>query len=334
MKDFLNTIFSGNSLNRDQAEQAMDKMIDGKTSSEQIAAFLAALKLKKETVEEIVGFVKSMRKNALKIDITHSHLIDVCGTGGDGYNTFNISTACAFVIAGAGIPVAKHGNKAVSSKSGSADVLTELGVRVDFSPQEVEKIINEIGIGFLYAPVFHPAMKNVAPIRQALGVRTVFNILGPLCNPTGLKRQLIGVYDASLVNILAEALLELGSEEVIILSSEDGMDEVSLGSNTFLAHLKKGKIYNYKVSPDDFGISYAKSEELKGGTSKENAEIIEAIFRGKGTEAQENVVLINSATALLVSGLVPDLKTGFSIAKDSIRTGKALKKLEELRQYK
>ncbi|MEK7434989.1 MAG: anthranilate phosphoribosyltransferase [Cyanobacteriota bacterium] len=330
MKEYLNILFNGNSLNSEQAEIVMNYIIEGKYSNEQISAFLGALRARGEKVEEIVGFVRAMRKKAVKIDIDNKHLIDVCGTGGDGKNTFNISTASAFVIAASGIPVAKHGNRAISSKCGSTDVLSALGIKTDFSAEKIPSIINEIGIAFLAAPIFHPAMKSVAPIRQSLGVKTVFNLLGPLCNPTGLKRQVIGVYDQKLTSILANALKELGSEEVIIVSSDDGMDEVSLSAKTEISHLKENKVYSYSISPEDFGFNFS-DDNLEGGTPEENAEIIYNILKGEKS-AKRDIVIMNASTALVVSGLVKNLKLGVKIASEAIDSGKALNKLEQLRK--
>lgn len=333
MKEHLNTLFSGKSLNRFQAEDAMNKIIEGMVSPEQVSAFLGALRVKKETVDEIVGFAKSMRKHAVNIKTRHNgNLIDVCGTGGDGTDTFNISTVSSFVIAGAGLAVAKHGNRSVSSKCGSADVLKELGVKIDFNPEKVNKIVNEIEIGFLFAPLFHPAMKNVAPIRQAIGLRTVFNMLGPLCNPAGVRKQVIGVYSKEIIDIIANALIELGSEEAMVVSSDDGMDEFSLSAKTHVAHLKDGKVYKYKLSPKEFGFSHSPMEKLKGGNSKENAEILESILKGeKGP--RRDVVIMNSAAAIITSGLSKEIKTAVKIAEESIDSGKAYNKLEQLRSY-
>lgn len=332
MKEYLNILFNGESLNSEQAELVMLNIIEGKYSNEQIAAFLGALRARGEKVEEIVGFVKAMRKKALKVELEAPNLIDICGTGGDGRNTFNISTASAFVLSAAGAKVAKHGNRAISSKCGSTDVLTALGVKTDFSPEKIKDIINETGLAFLAAPLFHPAMKTVAPIRQALGVKTVFNLLGPLCNPTGLKRQIIGVYDQKLLYILAKALKELGSEEVIVLCSDDGLDEVSLAEKTSIEHLKEGKIYSYTISPQDFGFNFS-NENLEGGTPQENAEIIESILKGEKS-AKADVVIINSALALVVSGVAKNLKTASKKVKEVIESGKAYKKLEQLRSIK
>ncbi len=332
MKEYLNILFSGKSLNRTEAEQAMNSIIEGNALPEQVSAFLGALRVKGETVEEIVGFAKSIRANAVNIQTKHRYLTDVCGTGGDGTNTFNISTAAAFVIAGTGIPVGKHGNIAVSSKCGSADVLKALGVKIDFTPEKITGIINEIGIGFLFAPLFHPAMKNVAPIRKAIGLRTVFNMLGPLCNPAGVKRQIIGVYDKNLIGLIAAALIELECEEAMVLSSDDGMDEISLSAKTEIAHVKDGKVLRFTVSPEDFGCSPSSIENLKGGDAVENAVTIENILKGeKGPK--RDIVLMNAAAAIKVSGIINDLKTGVQVAEEAINSGKAFNKLEQLRYY-
>lgn len=333
MKEYLNTVFSGKSLNKLEAREAMDTIIRGNVSSEQISAFLGAIRARGESVNEIVGFVHSIMNSAIKIETNQpNHIIDVCGTGGDNNNTFNVSTAVAFVVAGAGIPVAKHGNISVSSKCGSADVLKELGIKIDFSPEKTTEIINATDIAFLFAQLFHPALKAVAPIRKAIGIKTVFNMLGPLCNPAGVKKQIIGVYDTKILDVVAEALLELNCQEAIVVASEDGMDEVSLSAKTQIAHLKKGKVYKYSISPEDFGMNYSSIDQLKGGDSKENAMIIESILNNQ-SGPKKDIVVVNAAMALQLSGLIDDLKVCVKIAEESISSGKALNKLNLLRSY-
>lgn len=332
MKEYLNTLFSGKSLNRISAENAMDIIIENQASTEQISAFLGAVSAKGFNVDEIVGFVKSIRKHSIKIEVTNEYMIDVCGTGGDNKDTFNISTAVAFVVAGAGIPVAKHGNGAVSSKSGSIDVLRKLGVNVDLSAQEIINSIEKNNLAFIFAPLFNPAMKNVAGIRKSIGVKTVFNILGPLCNPANVKKQIVGVYDYNLTEVIAEAMLELDFKEAMVVSSLDGMDEISLSAKTRISHLKNNKVYDYYVTPEDFGLEYSDIDQLKGGDSTENSQIVENILKGEKS-IKRNAVLINAATALQLTGLINDFKTGIKIAEESIDSGKAYQKLQALKEY-
>jgi anthranilate phosphoribosyltransferase len=324
MKAILNALLESKDLTRKQAETVMQSIIEGAVPVEQVSAFLMAMRFKQPTVDEIVGFVSVMRNHAVKVAISRKDLLDVCGTGGDGAGTFNISTTTAFVVAGAGAGVAKHGNRSVSSLCGSADVLEALGVKTGLNPQKTAQAVDHTGLGFFFAPTFHPAMKNLAQVRRNLGVRTVFNLLGPLTNPVNAPFQVLGVFDRKLLPLVAEALRELGSKEVLVVAGEDGLDELTLCGKTFVAHLKKGEIQNYEIYPEDAGLHPARAEDLLGGDSKQNAEILLGVLSGRKGPPRD-AVLLNSAAALLVCGLVKDLKSGVVVAAESIDSGKAMK---------
>lgn len=320
---------------RDLTEQEMiDTMkfiMSGRASSAQIAAFLTALRMKGESISEITGAAKAMRQKAIKIDVrAKGPIVDTCGTGGDGKHTFNVSTAVAFVVAGAGLKVAKHGNRSVSSKCGSADVLEALGIRLDLSPEGVAKCIEKIGIGFLFAQKLHPAMKYAAPARTEIGLRTIFNILGPLTNPAPITVQLLGVYDRALVSPLAYVLKNLGREGALVVYGEGGYDEITITGKSYISELKEGEVINYEIDPREFGLKIASSEKIKGGDIKENADILIKILRGGKGDAKRDMVLLNSAAAFKAASLVHDFKDGISIAKESIASGKALEKLKAL----
>lgn len=330
MKDYLQQLFKGQSLSRQQAEEAMELLMQGSVHHAQVGAFLGALRVKGETIDEITGFVTTMRKHAVKVPIQSQDLIDTCGTGGDGAETFNISTAVAFVLAGAGANVAKHGNRSVSSKCGSADVLEVLGIKTDVSHETVSKSVDELGLGFFFAPAFHPAMKHVAPVRRALGVRTVFNILGPLCNPAAVDYQVLGVYDVKLLNTMASVLGELGSKEVMVIASDDGLDELSLSAPTSIAHLKAGKVTQYKISPEEVGLNRVPASAIKGGDSNENAQILLNILKGEHG-APRDIVLFNAAAGLIVTGKVSNWTEGIALAAETIDSGQAMAKLEQVR---
>ena len=318
-------------LMQQEAEQAMNEIMEGRATDAQIAAFLVALRMKGETIDEITACAKIMREKANKISPKANFLVDTCGTGGDGANTFNISTASAFAAAGAGVSVAKHGNKSVSSKSGSADVLQALGVNINLNPKDVETCIEETGIGFMFAPLFHPAMKNVMNARKQLGIRTIFNILGPMTNPAGAKSQLIGVFSPALILDIASAMKNLGSRHVMIVNG-DGLDEISLSSKTKVCELKNSKIEIYDINPEDYGFELKPLNDILGGTPEENAKIIMGVLSGeKGPK--RDIVLLNSAAALLASDKVSSYKDALELAKQSIDSGNALKKLEALRNF-
>ena len=324
---FLHIAASGKDLSEDEMMSAMIQVMEGKVSDAQLAAFLTALHLKNETVSEIVGAARVMRDKAEKVNAKDS--VDTCGTGGDGADTFNISTAVAFVVAGAGVRVAKHGNRAVSSKSGSADVLKCLGVNIDAALPVVEQCIEEVGIGFLFAPLMHKAMKHAAAVRKELGFRTIFNLLGPLTNPANAQAQVLGVFDAKWVNPLAEVLRDLGSTHALVVHGFDGLDEITLTGETQVAELKNGNVSNFSLNPKEFGYSLCSATDLKGGTPETNAEIIREILKGEpGPKA--DIVVLNAAAAIYVSGKADSIARGILLAADSIGSGAAANKLEEL----
>ncbi len=318
-------------LAQQEAEQALNEIMEGKATDAQIAAFLVALRMKGETVDEITACARIMREKANKISPKADFLVDTCGTGGDGANTFNISTAAAFVAAGAGASVAKHGNKSVSSKSGSADVLQALGVNIQLQPKDIEKCIEETGIGFMFAPLFHPAMRYVMNARKQLGIRTIFNILGPMTNPAGAKSQIIGVFSPGLILDIASAMKNLGSRHVIVVNG-DGLDEISLSSKTKVCELKNNKIDVYGLNPEDYGFELQPLNDILGGTPEENAKIIVEVLGGK-KGPKRDIVLLNSAAALLASDKVSSYKDALELAKQSIDSGNALRKLEALRNF-
>lgn len=336
MRQVLHWILEGKSLTREQAEQVMfqmtDSAVDGalQPTPEQISAFLVALRMKGETPEEIAGFLDCLQKKAVKVEASVPDLIDVCGTGGDGAGTFNISTTVAFVVAAAGQPVAKHGNRSVSSRSGSFDVLEALGLRFETDPSAVVRSIQRFKLGLLFAPAFHPAMKGLAPIRKSLGVYTVFNALGVLLNPAQVKRQLIGVYSSALLNKMAEVLKERGYQEALIVRGEDGLDELSLCAPTQMVHLKNGQIRSFILRPEDVGLKTVLPSELLGGNAEQNAQILIEILQGqKGPK--RDVVLLNAAAALWVGGKVPDIRTGIEFAAAAIDSGGAFHLLSQMR---
>ena len=311
-----------------ETEQVMEEIMEGKSTDAQIAGFLVALRLKGETIDEITACAKIMRQKAHIINPKVKFLVDTCGTGGDNSNTFNISTAAAFVVSGAGVAVAKHGNKSVSSKCGSADVLKELGVNIELQPKQVEKCIEEIGLGFMFAPIFHPAMKYALNARKELGIRTIFNILGPLTNPANAKSQLVGVFGEKLLAHFIKVLKNLGSKHVIAVNGK-GLDEISICSKTKVYELKNGAIESYEINPEDFGFSCRELKEIMGGSPQENAKIILDILQG-ADGPKRDVVLLNAAAALLTTGIVNNYKDAVELATNSIDSGKALEKLKDL----
>ena len=325
----LQSIVLGQDLSEGEMVDAMTQVMDGQVSDTQLAAFLTALQVKKETVPEIVGAAKVMREKAEKVKVKASHIVDTCGTGGDGADTFNISTAVAFVVAGAGVTVAKHGNRAVSSKSGSADVLKCMGVNIDASLATVERCIEEVGIGFLFAQLMHKAMKHAAAVRKELGFRTIFNLLGPLTNPANAHAQVLGVFNSKWVNPLAEVLLGLGSRHALVVHGFDGLDEITLTGETQISELKNGNITNYSLNPQAFGYSLCSSLDLKGGVPEENAKIIRGILKGE-QGVKTDIVILNAAAAIYVGGKAESIERGILIAANSIGSGEANKKLEEL----
>jgi anthranilate phosphoribosyltransferase len=333
IKEAIAKIVEREDLEPEEAKLVMEEIMSGKATSAQIAAFLTGLRMKGETVEEIVSFVNAMLRYASVISPkVDEAMVDTCGTGGDRIKTFNISTISAFVAAGAGIVVAKHGNRAVSSKAGSADVLEALGLDIMLEPEQVRESIEKVGMGFMFAPVFHPAMKYALGPRREIGIRTVFNILGPLANPAKVQAQVVGVYDVLLVEKIANVLAGLGVRHAIVAHGLDGLDEISPIGETKIAELKDGKITTYSISPEDFGLERAKVGEIEGGNAEENARIAIDILKGhKG--AKRNAVLMNAAEAMVVGGLAEDLKDGFELASLSIDSGEAYKKLKDLIRF-
>ncbi len=317
-------------LSQEEAEAAMDEIMSGVATPAQIGGYLMALRLKGETVDEITGSARSMRRAANHPPVKATGLVDTCGTGGDGVGTFNISTTVAFVVAGAGLPVAKHGNRSVSSKSGSADVLGALGVSLNLTPEQAGECIDLIGIGFLFAPAFHPAMKHAIGPRRELAVRTIFNILGPLTNPAGARRQVLGVYDEALTEPLANVLCLLGGEAAFVVHGHGGLDEFSATGPNHVSELRGGTVRSYILSPEDVGLPLGKPDDLLGGDPHENARITRGILEGKVDGGKRNVVLLNAAAAMVAGGLAGDLRRGIELAAHSIDSGAALGKLEAL----
>lgn len=325
----LQSLDDGNDLSEDEMVFCMNQIMQGEVTDSQLAAFLTALHEKGETVAEIVGAAKVMRAKAEKLDIKVTPLVDTCGTGGDGADTFNISTASALVAAGAGVNIAKHGNRAVSSRSGSADVLKCLGVNLDADLATVKRCVEEAGIGFLFAPLMHKAMKHAAGVRKELGFRTIFNVLGPLTNPANAQSQVLGVFDAKWVEPLAEVLRDLGCAHALVVHGSDGLDEITLTGESQVAELKNGEVSSYNLNPEKLGFKTCVADDLKGGSPEENAGIIEAILKGeKGP--RRDIVLLNAAAAIYVAGQADSLEQGIQYAVDSIESGKARDKLEDL----
>jgi anthranilate phosphoribosyltransferase len=325
----LKRLLGGEKLTRGDARAAMGAVLDGKATDAQVGAFLGILRVRGETVPEIVGFAEAMRQRAKRVTVRRRPLLDTCGTGGDGSGTFNISTTVAFIAAGAGAAVAKHGNRAVSSRSGSADVLEALGVRTDLTPLQAAACIEKIGVGFLFAPSHHPGVARVGPVRRQLGARTVFNLLGPLCNPAGAPRQLMGVYATGLVKPVAEALKALGCERALVVAARDGLDELTLSGVTVVATLSGGRVLVDEITPEKVGLKRRPLSSLKGGDAKQNARILRAVLAGEPGPARE-ASLFNAAAALIAAGLARDWREGVARAADSIDSGRALGALNAL----
>jgi anthranilate phosphoribosyltransferase len=330
IKSAINLLVSNIDISETEMAECINEIMEGKATDAQIGAFLTALRIKGETVEEITGAARIMREKATTIKAPDG-VLDTCGTGGDMSHTFNISTTTALVVAGSGVPVAKHGNRSVSSQSGSADVLEALGVKIDLSPPKVEKCLFDTGFGFLFAPLFHPAMKYAIGPRQEIGIRTIFNILGPITNPAGAKRQILGVFADKLTEILAMVLGNLGAVDAMVVHGEDGLDEISISNRTKVSRFKEGKTENFYIKPEDFGIMRSGIEFIHGGSKQDNAAITLSILNGE-EGPRRDIVLMNSAVALMVAGKTEDFKTAFDIAKDAIDSGRALEKLEEVKK--
>ncbi|MFN3480239.1 MAG: anthranilate phosphoribosyltransferase [Thermodesulfovibrionales bacterium] len=328
IKEAINLLIQNINLSETEMAECMREIMEGRATDAQIGAFLTALRIKGETVDEITAAARIMREKATRIRSPEG-VIDTCGTGGDMSHTFNISTATAIVVAAAGVPIAKHGNRSVSSRSGSADVLEALGVKIDLPPEKVERCLFETGFGFLFAPLFHPAMKYAIGPRREIGVRTIFNILGPLTNPAGAKRQILGVFADRLTEPLAEVLGNLGAEDVMVVHGEDGLDEITISDGTRVSRFRHGRVETSYLSPEDFGLGRSPLSSIVGGDKDENAKILMEILKGeKGPK--RDIVLINSAAALVVAGKTDDFKEGVMIAAEAIDSGRAMKKLEEV----
>lgn len=320
-------------LEEEEMAQVMEKMMGGVATPSQMAALLVALRMKGESVSEITGAAKVMRKKSTKIKPNHSVVVDLCGTGGDERGTFNVSTVASLIVAGAGISVAKHGNRSVSSQVGSADVLEELGANINLSPRGSERCLNEVGIAFLFAPVYHPAMKNISQTRKEIGIRTIFNVLGPITNPAGVRHQVMGMYSEALLEPMAKVLRNLGYIRAMVVHGADRLDEITVTGKTQIAELKEGMVKMYQFDPADLGFKRRKLEELKGGNVKENAQILLSILRGEEREAKREIALLNAAAGILVSGEADDIKEAITRAEESIDTRKALFKLNELIRF-
>lgn len=333
IKEAIGTLVSGKSLTVHEAASVMEEIMEGKATPAQLGAFITALRIKGETADEIAGLAGVMRDKAIRVIVTEP-VLDIVGTGGDGLNTFNISTAAAFVAAGAGIKVAKHGNRAASSQCGSADVLEKLGVKIDLNAQQVQNCIQEVGIGFMFAPAFHPAMKYAAGPRREIGIRTVFNILGPLTNPAHAEYQVIGVPGIELAEKIVHASIRLGAKHALVVHGLNGMDEISITGNSLIWEIRNGELISSRksISPEDFGITKAPANIINGGTPEENAEIIRQIFSGaKG--AKRDVVVLNAAAALVAGEKAETLQEGVNLSQEIIDSGKALDKLKHLIEF-
>lgn len=336
----IRTVVEGRHLTQAEAEAVMDRIMSGQASDAQIASLLTALRMKCETVEELTGFARVMRAKASPVrpkggvaaafsGTDREMLVDTCGTGGDAAGTFNISTATAFVVAGAGIRVAKHGNRSVSGICGSADVVEALGVRIDLSPEDVARCVDEVGIGFLYAPLLHSAMRYVMPARREMRIRTVFNLLGPLCNPAGANAQVLGVYNEKLTEMMAQVLCALGAKRAFVVHGSDGLDEITIGGETKISEVRDGQFRTYYLTPEDFGIDRAPISAIRGGDARENAAIIRAILSG-ARGVRRDVVLLNAAAGLVAGGNAEFLREGVALARQAIDSGEARSRMERL----
>jgi len=327
-KAIIGKVATGAALSRAEAAAAFDRMMSGEATPSQMGGLLMALRVRGETVDEITGAVSAMRAKMLTVTAPPD-AVDIVGTGGDGSGSVNVSTCASFIVAGTGVPVAKHGNRALSSKSGAADVLAALGVRIDITPEHVGRCIADAGIGFMFAPTHHPAMKNVGPTRVELATRTIFNLLGPLSNPAGVRRQMVGVFSKHWVEPLAQVLKNLGAESVWVVHGSDGLDEITLTGPTFVAALENGRIRTFEIAPEDAGLSRVAGEALKGGDADANARALRSVLEGKPS-AYRDVALLNAAAALVVAGKARTLKEGVALGITSLDTGAAAERLMRL----
>jgi anthranilate phosphoribosyltransferase len=328
LREAIQAAIEGRHLSRAEAAAAVDAMLDGTAPAALIAALLIALRVKGETPDEIAGAAQALRARAARVDVPLDRLVDTCGTGGDGAHTFNISTAAAFVAAGAGARVAKHGNRAASSKCGSADVLAALGAEIELPPESVAACIRQCGIGFLFAPRHHAAMRHVAPVRKELGVRTLFNLLGPLANPAGARRQLLGVPAPHLVDVLARTLVELGAERAFVVHGHPGLDEISPAGPTRVAEVRGGRVREFEVTPEELGVPRGAIEDLRGGHAERNAVLLREVLRGE-RGARRSAVLLNAGAAIAAAEVCESIRDGIRLAEQSIDSGAAFDRLEQ-----
>jgi anthranilate phosphoribosyltransferase len=331
--DLIKKAVDGVDLASQEANAAMSEIMAGEASPVQISAFLVAMRMKGETVEEVTEFTRVMREHVRKVHPSARPLVDTCGTGGDVANTFNVSTTAALVAAGAGVAIAKHGNRSVTSKCGSADVLEALGVRIDLPPEEAARCIDEVGVGFMFAPSYHPAMKHAMPIRRELGIRTAFNMLGPLTNPAGAHAQVLGVYAPELTELHAGVLRNLGSKRAYVVHGMDGLDEISTVGPSRITELRDGELSTYELTPEEVGLPRASSpEDLAGGTAEENAKLLTSILEGTAGPTRD-IVVLNAAAAVAAGGLCAGLKEGIDLAAEAIDSGAAMERLRQLQAF-
>ena len=330
MKEILSKLVAGNDLTKEEAMKAQEMILSGEATQSQIACFLTALRMKGETLDEITGLAMVLRDKANTISPKVDNYVDFVGTGGDCTYSFNISTTSAFVVAAAGVPVAKHGNRSISSKSGAGDVLEALGVNISADPDVVEKCVEEVGIGFMFAPHFNPAMKYVGPVRKEMGIRTEFNILGPLSNPSRAKAMVVGVYSPSLTEVIAGTMANLDVKRGFVVSGEDNMDEFTLTGPSTVSEIKDGKVETYEITPEQFGLKRCKIEDLQGGDGTVNAQITKDILSGKERGAKREIVLLNAGAALYIGGKAESIEEGIRIAGETIDSGKAMETLEAM----
>jgi anthranilate phosphoribosyltransferase len=328
LKSIIGKLATGATLTREEAASAFDRMMSGEATPSQMGGLLMALRVRGETVEEITGAVSAMRSKMVRV-AAPPEAVDIVGTGGDGSGSVNVSTCASFIVAGAGVPIAKHGNRALSSRSGAADVLASLGVKIDIRPEHVGRCVKEAGIGFMFAPSHHPAMKNVGPTRVELATRTIFNLLGPLSNPAGVKRQMVGVFSRQWVQPLAQVLKNLGAESIWVVHGSDGLDEITLAGPTFVAALENGNIRTFEVTPEEAGLPCYGSEVLKGGDAETNATALRQVLDGHPSPYRD-VALLNAAAALIVAGKAKTLKEGVGIGAKSLDSGAAAGRLKQL----
>lgn len=326
-------LVAGGSLSESEAAAAMEEIMTGTATPSQLGAFLTALRLKGETVDELTGLARVMREQALHVPLpTNTHAVDTCGTGGDSSGTFNVSTAAGLVVAALGHPVAKHGNRAATSRCGSADVLEALGVKLELEPEQVAICVERVGFGFMFAPTFHPAMRHVGPTRREIGIRTVFNILGPLTNPAGARYQVLGVADATQLRLMGDVLLRLGCERALVVHGEDGVDELSLSAPTRIVEVRggSGELIEYTIHPEDVGLSVHSRDEVRGGDAQQNAAMMRRVLSGDESGAVADMVALNAGAALYVTGKASDLKDGVRQSLTALKTARAITTLEAL----